>query len=165
MRVACMDTVNLCGGVMYKGFYYISLIKAGLYLRVTFIFWILQITLQKKKLICFSVGKWQVGAAVYWNMHTYMCQYCGIGLKPLLKYKIGHVFFQFFPPSCPNSLLHFPDGIASFLTRSSTPLTKMQHKPHQSFRHVLQMAVVTVARFSWPLLHIFRIWSIQYNFI
>lgn len=165
MRVACMDTVNLCGGVMYKGFYYISLIKAGLYLRVTFIFWILQITLQKKKLICFSVGKWQVGAAVYWNMHTYMCQYCGIGLRPLLKDKIGHVFFQFFPPSCPNSLLHFPDGIASFLTRSSTPLTKMQHKPHQSFRHVLQMAVVTVARFSWPLLYIFRIWSIQYNFI
>lgn len=101
MRVACMDTVNLCGGVMYKGFYYISLIKAGLYLRVTFIFWILQITLQKKKLICFSVGKWQVGAAVYWNMHTYMCQYCGIGLRPLLKDKIGHVFFQFFPPVAP----------------------------------------------------------------
>lgn len=122
-------------------------------------------TTKKKKLICFSVGKWQVGAAVYWNMHTYMCQYCGIGLRPLLKDKIGHVFFQFFPPSCPNSLLHFPDGIASFLTRSSTPLTKMQHKPHQSFRHVLQMAVVTVARFSWPLLYIFRIWSIQYNFI
>lgn len=67
--------------------------------------------------------------------------------------------FSVFSPSCPNSLLHFPDGIASFLTRSSTPLTKMQHKPHQSFRHVLQMAVVTVARFSWPLLYIFRIWS------
>lgn len=55
----------------------------------------------KKKLICFSVGKWQVGAAVYWNMHTYMCQYCGIGLRPLLKDKIGHVFFQFFPPVAP----------------------------------------------------------------
>lgn len=164
MRVACMDTVNLCGGVMYKGFYYISLIKAGLYSRVTFIFWILQITLQtKKKHICFSVGKWKVGAAVYWNVRTYMCKYCGIGLGPLVKDKIGHVFFSEFVffPSCPNSLLHFPDGIASFLTRSSTPLTKMQHKPHQSFHHVLQMAVVTVAHFSWALLHIFRIWSIQ----
>ena len=31
MRVAWMDTMNLCGEVMYKGFYYISLIKAGLY--------------------------------------------------------------------------------------------------------------------------------------
>lgn len=31
MRVACMDTMNLCGEAMYKGFYYISLIKAGLY--------------------------------------------------------------------------------------------------------------------------------------
>lgn len=57
MRVACMDTVNLCGGVMYKGFYYISLIKAGLYLRVSFIFWILQITLQKKKAYFFQCCK------------------------------------------------------------------------------------------------------------
>lgn len=31
MRVACVDTTSLCGEVMYKGFYYISLIKAGLY--------------------------------------------------------------------------------------------------------------------------------------
>lgn len=30
-RVACMDTMNLYREVMYKGFYYISLIKAGLY--------------------------------------------------------------------------------------------------------------------------------------
>lgn len=31
MRVACMDTVNLYREAMYKRFYYISLIKAGLY--------------------------------------------------------------------------------------------------------------------------------------
>lgn len=63
MRVACMDTMNLCGEAMYKGFYYISLIKAGLYSSLGYLSFILTCKIHvyeqslRKKMVLLSVTR------------------------------------------------------------------------------------------------------------